>query len=205
MPATATKRKRKTKRKPKFTPLPTLWEIPDAMWQKIEPILREFWPQKPTGRRVANWRKMLNGIIFRMRTGCQWDQLPEKFGPKSTVHGWFQRWCEGGVMQRIWAVLVEDCDELGAVDWQWQSADAWLGKARFGGEKDGQESHRPRQERYQEVDGGRWSRGPAGGGDRRGQRPGTAPAEGDARSDRGRAPRADGRVAAAPLPGQGLR
>jgi len=49
------------------------------------------------------------------------------------------------------AFLVEDCDELGAVDWQWQSADAWLGKARFGGEKDGQESHRSRQEGHQEA------------------------------------------------------
>src|SRR4051794_37978036 len=102
---------RKTKRKPKFTPLPTLWEIPDALWQKIEPILRDFWPQKPTGRKVANWRKMLNGIIFRMRTGCQWDQLPEKFGPKSTVHDWFQRWSAGGVMAQIWRVLTEACDE----------------------------------------------------------------------------------------------
>jgi len=141
MSTTATKRKRKTRRKPRLKPLPTIWEIPDAMWQKIEPILRDFWPQKPTGRRVANWRKMLNGIIFRMRTGCQWDQLPEKFGPKSTVHDWFQRWSAGGIMARIWRVLTEACDELGGVDWQWQSADAWLGKARFGGEKDGQESH----------------------------------------------------------------
>ena len=170
MATTTSKRKPKTKRKRRLQPLPTLWEIPDPLWARIEPILREFWPQKPTGRRVANWRKMLNGIIFRMRTGCQWDQLPEKFGPKSTVHGWFQRWCEGGVMQRIWAVLVEDCDELGAVDWQWQSADAWLGKARFGGEKDGQESHRPRQERDQEEPADRRRRRPTGCRDRWGQR-----------------------------------
>jgi putative transposase len=141
MPTTATERKRKAQRKPKLKPLPTIWEIPDAMWQKIEPILRDFWPQKPTGRRVANWRKVLNGIIFRMRTGCQWDQLPEKFGPKSTVHDWFQRWSAGGIMERIWRVLTEACGELGGVDWQWQSADAWLGKARFGGGNDGQESH----------------------------------------------------------------
>src|SRR3954471_22766306 len=181
------------RRKRRRHPLGTIWEIPDELWQRIEPILKEYWPKKPTGRRVANWRKMLNGIIFRMRTGCQWDQLPEKFGPKSTVHGWFQRWCEGGVMQRIWAVLVEDCDELGAVDWQWQSADAWLGKARFGGEKDGQEPHRSRQDGHQEVAGGRRPGGPAGGGDRRGQCAGAAVAEGDDRGHRGRAARADGR------------
>ena len=77
------------------------------------PILSEFWPKKPTGRKVANWRKMLNAIIFRMRSGCQWDQLPERYGPKSTVHDWFQRWAEAGIMERIWAVLAAECDELG--------------------------------------------------------------------------------------------
>ncbi len=150
MAVTPTKRKRKTKPKPKTKPLPTLWEIPDELGKRIEPLLFEFWPKKPTGRRVAHGRKMLNGIIFRRRSGGQWEQLPSKFGPKSTVHDWFQRWSAGGVRERIWWVLTEACDELGGVDWQWQSADACLGKARFGGEKDGQESHRPRKKRDQD-------------------------------------------------------
>jgi putative transposase len=147
----ATLRRRTTRRKkPKGAkPLPTIWEVSDDLWRRVLPILEEFWPAKRTGRRHADWRKALNGIIFRMRSGCQWDQLPRRFGPKSTVHGWFQRWCQGGVLQRLWAALAAECDELGAVDWQWQSADGRLGKARFGGEKGGQEPHRPRQERLQ--------------------------------------------------------
>jgi putative transposase len=140
-----TKTKRKPRRKPKSKPLGTIWEIPDAMWERILPILLKFWPKKPTGRRTANWRAALNGIIFRMRTGCQWEQLPRKFGPKSTVHDWFQRWCAGGVMQQIWAVLVAECDEVGAVDWRWQSAGG--GQARLG-EKTGK-SHGPRQDGHQ--------------------------------------------------------
>ncbi len=141
----------KTKRQPKGKPKPlgTIWEVPDALWQRLQPLLREFWPRKATGRHVANWRKALNGIIFRMRSGCQWEKLPRKFGPKSTVHDWFQRWCHGGVMKRIWEELVTECDELGDVDWQWQSADGRLGKARFGGKKGGQEPHRPREKRHQ--------------------------------------------------------
>ena len=71
--------------------------------------------------------------------------MPRRFGPKSTVHDWFQRWCAGGAMQRIWAELAAECDELGAVDWQWQAADGRLGKARFGGEKGGQEPHGSRE------------------------------------------------------------
>jgi transposase len=155
------------RRKTRTKPLPTIWEIPDELWQRIEPILREFRPKKATGRRVANWRKMLNGIIFRMRSGCQWEKMPERYGPKSTIHDWFQRWVEGGIFEKIWAMMVAECDELGGVQWTWQSADAMLGKARFGGGKDGQESHRSRQKRDQEESADRRRRWSAGPGDRR--------------------------------------
>jgi len=93
--------------------LGVIWEIPDALWERIQPILEEFWPTKTTGRKHAEWRRCLNGIIFRMRTGCQWNQLPKEFGDDSTVHRWFQRWNKNGVMERIWAELVSECDELG--------------------------------------------------------------------------------------------
>lgn len=123
------------KRKPTKArrPLGTIWEIPDDLWEEIRPILEAYWPRKATGRRVADWRKALNGIIFRLRTGCHWDQLPRRFGPKSTVHDWFQRWNRDGVMERIFARVVAQCEELGGVFWQWQSADGALAKARFGG------------------------------------------------------------------------
>jgi putative transposase len=194
--------RRKTKRKPK--PLGTIWELPDPLWERIKPILLEFWPKKPTGRRVANWRLALNGIIFRMRTGCQWEQLPRKFGPKSTVHGWFQRWCSGGVMKRIWEELVRECDELGAVDWEWQSADGWLGKARFGGEKDGEKPHGSRQERHQEERVGRRRGWPPGSGDRRGESARGGGVAGDHRIDRRRTSEADAGEPATPVPGQGV-
>lgn len=115
--------------------LATIWEVPDELWERIEPIFSEFWPRKKEGRRVADWRNALNGIIYRMRSGCQWDQLPRRFGPKSTVHDWFQRWNKNGVMERIWASLVSECEELGGLSWEWQSADGCMGKARFGGIK----------------------------------------------------------------------
>ncbi len=163
-------------------PLGTIWEVPDALWRRIEPILKGFWPRKPTGRPPAHWRTMLNGIIFRMRSGCQWDQLPAKYGPKSTVHDWFQRWAEGGILEKIWAVLVEECDELGGVEGKWQSAEGMLGKAHFGGEKDGQEPHRSGQEGHQEACTDRRRRRPAGCGGRRGERAGLQAAGG---GDRG--------------------
>jgi putative transposase len=139
MPATRQKGKRKSAAKRR--PLGTIWEVPDPLWERIVPVLEQFWPTKRTGRHHANWRRAFNGILFRMRSGCQWDQLPSKFGPKSTVHDWFQRWCTGGVMQRIWELLAAECAELGEVNWQWQAADGRLGKARFGGKKGGQEPY----------------------------------------------------------------
>ena len=80
-------------------------------------------------------RAALNGIIYQMRSGCQWNHLPEQFGDDSSVHRTFQRWVQKGVLERIWATLVENCEELGGVDWRWQSADGAMGKARFGGTK----------------------------------------------------------------------
>jgi transposase len=80
------------------------------LWERIEPILKEFRPRKPTGRRVARWRTMLNAILFRMRSGCRWERRPERYGPKSTVHDWFQRWAEGGIF-----LIVTDFGEWTAV------------------------------------------------------------------------------------------
>src|SRR5262245_6089413 len=193
----------RTRRKVK--PLPTLGEVPDAFWGRVLPILLAFWPAKPTGRKVADWRLALDGILFRLRSGCQWDQLPRRFGPTSTVHGWFQRWCRGGVMEQVWAALVEECDELGAVHWQWRSADGARHKARFGGEKGRPQPHRPRQERRQAPPAGGGGRRAAGGGRGGGQRQRPQAAGGHPRGGRGRAPRADAGGAAAPVPGQGVR
>lgn len=123
------------RKKKKAKKLATIWFVSDDLWERLLPVLTEFWPKKKTGRRVADWRKALNGIIFRMRSGCQWDQLPEKYGRKSTVHDWFQRWNKNGIMANIMAVLIEECQELGGVSWQWQCADGALAKARWGGIK----------------------------------------------------------------------
>ena len=118
--------------------LPTIWQISDDLWARIEPILTAAWPRRDRrGRHHADWRKCLNGIIYQMRTGCQWNALPKDLGDDSTVHRWFQRWCALGVMEKIWADLAQTCDDLGQVHWDWQSADGCMGKARHGGDRVG--------------------------------------------------------------------
>ena len=114
-------------------PLPTIWEVNDELWTIIQGILDELDPPAATGRPRTGQREALNGIIYVMRSGCQWNQLPSQFGDDSSVHRTLQRWIARGVLQRLWAVLVENCQEFGGVSWEWQSADGAMGKARFGG------------------------------------------------------------------------
>ena len=114
-------------------PLETIWEIPDDLWEKIQAVLFAADPPKSTGRRRADQRQMLNGIIFRMRSGCQWNHLPKELGSDSTIHRTLQRWVSRSVFVQVWAILMEECDDLGGVQWEWQAADGAMGKARFGG------------------------------------------------------------------------
>jgi len=122
------------RRKSRTKPLETIWEVSDELWAIIEPIMNQLDPPRATpGRPRIDQRAALNGVIYQMRTGCQWNSLPEKFGDDSSVHRTFQRWVGKGVLQAIWAKLIENCADLGGVDWDWQAADGAMNKARFGG------------------------------------------------------------------------
>jgi putative transposase len=116
------------------TPIPTIWEVSDDLWERIEELLNEYDPPKKTGRKREEARKIINGIIYRFRTGCQWNQIPEKYGDDSTIHRTFQRWVEINLFEMLWSLLAAECDELALLDWEWQAADGWLGKARSGGD-----------------------------------------------------------------------
>lgn len=117
--------------------LPTIWVIPDVLWSIISAIVEQAYPPKKTGRPRACLRRVLNAVIYRMRTGAQWNQLPEELGDDSTIHRWFQRMSQDGTMAKIWSKLASLCEELDGVHWEWQAADGRMGKARFGGEKVG--------------------------------------------------------------------
>ena len=115
-------------------PPDTIWACPDDLWANvIAPVLDALDPPKRTGRKRIEPQPALDGIIYQLRTGCQWNHLPTQFGDDASVHRTFQRWVATGVLAEVWAVLVGHCEGLGDVDYQWQSADGFMGKARFGG------------------------------------------------------------------------
>jgi putative transposase len=123
------------RKKKAVEPLPTIWRVDDALWTQAEQVLAELDPPARFGPARIDQRKALDGVIYRMRSGVQWNQLPADFGDDSSVHRTFQRWVERGVIGRLWALLVGACDELRGVDWRWQSFDCAMGKARHGGIK----------------------------------------------------------------------
>lgn len=115
--------------------LPTIWRVDDTLWTQVEQVLAELDPPARFGPDRIDQRKALDGVIYRMRSGIQWNQLPREFGDDASVHRTFQRWVKRGVIGRLWALLVNGCAELDGVDWKWQSFDCALGKARHGGIK----------------------------------------------------------------------
>ena len=116
--------------------LPTIWQVSDAMWEHFFlPLMNELDPPSPMGRPRADPRRCLEGMIYRARTGCQWNHLPKEFGSDSTVHRRVRRWEDKGVLDQLWALLIYHCEELKQVHWEWQAADGCLHKARFIGKK----------------------------------------------------------------------
>ena len=76
--------------------MPAIWRVPEEPWEKIEPILAERDPPKRTGRPRTNRRAVLDAVIFRLRTGGQWNRMPKEFPDDSTVQRTFQRPVELG-------------------------------------------------------------------------------------------------------------
>jgi transposase len=115
------------------------WRISDDLWARIEPLLPV--PQHkphPLGchrPRVDN-RKAMDAIFFVLRTGCQWNALNATgICSSSTAHLRFQEWRAAGVFQKLWAMSLDEFDDLKGLDWSWQSMDGAMTKAPLGGGK----------------------------------------------------------------------
>ncbi len=130
----------------------TRYQISDELWAKIEPIIPERVNTHPRGggKKPTPPRKIMNALLFVLRTGCQWKALDAtEILPGSTAHDWFQKWTRQGVFLRLWEQGLSEYDELKGIDWEWQSMDGAMTKAPLGGEKNRLKSYRQRQRRCQ--------------------------------------------------------
>ena len=115
------------------TTLGTIWYIPDDLWDKIRPLLGREKQPGTVGRPPVPFRTCLDGILYVLRTGCQWKHAPREFGSGSTLHRRLQQWARRGVFKRIWRLLLREYDGLRGIQWRWQAIDSATTKAPLGG------------------------------------------------------------------------
>ena len=82
------------------------FDLTDAEWSIIEPLLPGA-DGKRSGRPRGDDRRVLNDIFFTLRTGSPWRDLPERYGPYTTVYNRFNRWAKRGVWIGLFAALAE--------------------------------------------------------------------------------------------------
>jgi transposase len=138
------------------------FELADAEYARVEPLLPSMKPQR--GGRWRDHRQVINGILFRVRTGVPWRDVPARYGPWKTLYKRFARWEEDRTWARIEATLQADADAAGQLDWHGH-ADSTVVRAHqhaAGARKGGSTAVTQRD--------GRDSASPAAGGPRRSTR-----------------------------------
>ena len=98
-------------------------ELTDQEWERLQPFLPAEQPER--GRPNIDHRRIIDGILWRERTGAPWRDLPDRYGPWSTVYSRFWRWREAGIWDRIFAAVQQEADAVGEVDW---SVISWTGR-----------------------------------------------------------------------------
>ncbi len=90
-------------------------ELTDEQWERLEPLLPPIKPE--VGRPNQDHRRIINGILWRLRTGAPWRDLPERYGSWKTVYSRFRRWQQQDVWDRILHQIQADEDRRGNLDW----------------------------------------------------------------------------------------
>ena len=103
------------------------YELTDEQWERIKGLLPAQKP--PTGRPAIDHRQIVNGIIWILKSGAPWRDLPERYGKVGTVSSRFYRWVQAGVWQQVLDGLRSQADEQGAVDWELHMLDATIVRA----------------------------------------------------------------------------
>ncbi len=87
---------------------PKRYELSEAQWQRIGPLL----PGKAgdPGRTGSDNRLFVNGVLWVLRSGAHWHDLPERYGKYKTLHKRFSRWAKSGVWEKVFASLIKDRD-----------------------------------------------------------------------------------------------
>jgi len=113
------------------------FDVPDDLWERIEPLIPAEPPKPKGGRPRVPDRVAMAGIIYRVRTGCQWKVLPSDFGSGSTCHLRMTQWVRAGVFAKIHRELLRYYDQRRGIKWDFASLDGAMAKAPKGGATQG--------------------------------------------------------------------
>lgn len=89
-------------------------DLTDAQWERLEPLL------PASNGRCGRWRdhrQVVNGVLYRIRTGVQWRDLPDRYGPWKTVHERHRRWSADGTWELLLQRVQAEADAAGDIDW----------------------------------------------------------------------------------------
>ena len=111
----------------------TITKISDKLWDTIDSLFPKEKPHKTVGRPAIPFKKVMDGIVYVLRTGCQWKMLPKEFGSGSTCHRRFQQWVQKDIFKKIWIKLLQTYDNKRDIIWSWQSLDSISIKSPLGG------------------------------------------------------------------------
>jgi putative transposase len=95
----------------------TILKVPYKLWDEIKNILPKEKPSKTIGRPIVPYRKVFDGILYILRTGCQWKMLPKEYGSGSTCHRRFQEWNRLDVFKKTWVKLLKIYDYTIGINW----------------------------------------------------------------------------------------
>ena len=96
-------------------------DLTETQWRNLHPHLPG---NPPRGHAYADHRRVINGILWRLKTGATWRDIPERYGPWQTCFDRFVRWSRDGTWQRILTALQVQHDAQGNIDWDGAAADS---------------------------------------------------------------------------------
>jgi transposase len=88
-------------------------ELTDQEWKLLAPLI----PRAATGRPRVEDRQVINGMVYKIRTGISWRDLPKRYGPWQTVYTRFRRYALDGVFTRALRQIQASADAAGDIDW----------------------------------------------------------------------------------------
>jgi len=106
--------------------------LTDEQWQRVAPHLPEHPPSPKGGRPRADDRECLEGILWLLRTGARWQDIPVDLPSGSTCWRRLQEWATEEVLEQVQAILIDELDELGKIDFEELLADATFIRAKKG-------------------------------------------------------------------------